>query len=53
MQGNLPIRFQELIKLGSLEIGAQSFKFGVCNMESDKYISVKETNVKFLLLYLE
>jgi len=44
MQANIPIKFSELVKLGSLEVNPSSFKFGVCNMESDKYISVKELN---------
>ena len=40
-EGN-PIKFQEITKLTSLELSPECFKFGVCNMESDLYISAKE-----------
>ena len=40
---SFPVKIQEVIKLTSLEIAPTAFKFGICNFESEKYISVKET----------
>lgn len=41
MQKN-PVNFQEVIKLTALAVDPKSFKFGVTNFESDKYISIKD-----------
>lgn len=43
MQG-VPLKFQELVKLSSLEIENKSLKFGVTCLESDKYLSVVDNN---------
>ncbi|EGC39262.1 hypothetical protein DICPUDRAFT_45258 [Dictyostelium purpureum] len=40
---NLPIRFQEVLQLTSLGIGANSIGFSTLTMESEKYICIRET----------
>ncbi|KAF1730360.1 putative clathrin heavy chain [Beauveria bassiana] len=38
----LPIKFQELVQLGSVGVDAQSVGFNSCTLESDTYICIRE-----------
>ena len=44
MELKSPVKIDEVIKLTDLAVDPNFIKFGVTNLESDKYISIKDVS---------
>ncbi len=52
MQAALPIKLNEMFKLTNVGLNTDLFKFGNLTLESEKYICVKDGNVRIVFLNL-